>query len=186
MATGRYVLPASDAARESARPMAGNLVPLQAEDGSLQFPVDKSFRLLLGGSMLSMLGSRLTSIAYPMLVLYLTRSAAMAGVAVFAATMPSIFAYLPAGALVDRWNPRWTILISESCRGVAIGAVVFLLVVNRPYVWVIIGAAVCEGVLGGFSSLAERRVVRVIVPADDVPAAQVSLETRTHIVVLVG
>ena len=72
-----------------------------------------------------MLGSHVTTIAYPLLVLRLTGSPFTAGCAVFAATAPSMFAYIPAGALVDRWSRRWgprrVMLLSEFGRGVAIG-----------------------------------------------------------------
>ena len=76
-----------------------------------------NFRLLMGGSFVSMLGSRVSSIAYPLLVLALTGSAADAGWASFATLAPSVLAYLPAGALIDRWDPRKALLRSEMGRG---------------------------------------------------------------------
>lgn len=155
-------------------------------DNSVSLRRNGRFQLLLNASLVSMVGSRLTSIAYPMIVLYLTRSPVMAGIAVFAATMPSIFVYLPAGALVDRWNPRRTMVVSESLRGLAIGVVVFLLLSHHPFVWLIIVMAVAEEILEVFSMLAERRVVRVLVRPEQVSKAQVSIEARTHVVVLVG
>ena len=44
--------------------------------------------LLQTGQLLSNIGTRLTSIAYPLLVLALTGSAAMAGFVLFARTIP--------------------------------------------------------------------------------------------------
>jgi hypothetical protein len=77
-----------------------------------------NFRLLMGGSFVSMLGSRVSSIACPLLVLALTGSAADAGRASFATLAPSVLAYLPAGALlIDRWDPRKVMLRSEMGRG---------------------------------------------------------------------
>jgi MFS family permease len=64
-----------------------------------------------------MLGSRTTTIAYPVLVLHLSCSPLAAGLAVSAATAPSILVYMPAGALVDRWDARRTMLVSEPGRG---------------------------------------------------------------------
>src|SRR5437868_11680600 len=104
---------------------------------TVPFRCNNSFRLLLGGSSASMLGSRLTTIAYPMLVLYLTGSPATAGFAVFAATAPSILVYIPAGALVDRWDPRRTMLLTESLRGGAIATVVGSLAFHRSSVGII-------------------------------------------------
>ena len=67
---------------------------------------NRTFRRLLGASSVSMLGSHVTTIAYPLLVLHLTGSPFTAGCAVFAATAPSMFAYIPAGALVDQVEPK--------------------------------------------------------------------------------
>lgn len=147
---------------------------------------NRAFRLLLGGSSVSMLGSRLTAIAYPMLVLSLTNSPVVMGFAVFAATAPSILVYIPAGALVDRWDPRRTMLASEFGRGAAIAAVVILLAIHHPIVPLIIGMAMLEESLEVFAALAERRYVRAIVPAPDRSSALVRMEARTHVVVMTG
>jgi MFS family permease len=133
-----------------------------------------------------MLGSRLTTIAYPMLVLYLTGSPATAGFAVFAATAPSILVYIPAGALVDRWDPRRTMLATESLRGVAIATVVGSLALHRPSVSLIIGLAIIEEILEVFALLAERRYISALVEPGDASSALVRMEARTHVVVLAG
>ena len=133
-----------------------------------------------------MLGSHLTTIAYPLLVLRVTGSPFTAGCAVFAATVPSMFAYMPAGALVDRWNPRRAMLLSEFGRGVAIGAVVVTMALGKLMVAVLIAAAVIEGVLEVFSGLAERRYIRSLLAADQVPSALVRVEARTHFVLVAG
>lgn len=150
------------------------------------FRYDNAFQLLLGGTSVSMLGSRLTTIAYPMLVLYLTGSPTVAGFAVFAATAPSILVYMPAGALVDRWDPRRTMLVSESGRGIAIATVVCSLALHRPSVQLIICMAITEEVLEVFAMLAERRYVRALVEPHHASDALVRMEARTHVVVLAG
>src|SRR5229473_862040 len=83
----------------------------------------RDFRLLMAGSFISMLGSRISTIACPLLALYLTSSPFDAGLVAFAATIPSVLVYIPAGALVDRWDPRHTMLTAEAGRGVAIAVV---------------------------------------------------------------
>ena len=126
-----------------------------------------TFRRLLGASSVSMLGSHVSTIAYPLLVLRLTGSPFTTGCAVFAATAPSMLAYIPAGALVDRWSrrwsPRWVMLLSEVGRGVAIGAVVATLAFGKPMVWLLMAVAVIEGVFEVFSVLSERSCVGSIV-----------------------
>jgi MFS family permease len=145
-----------------------------------------AFRLLLGGSSVSMLGSRVSTIAYPMLVLYLTGSPLYGGFAVFAATAPSILVYIPAGALVDRWDPWRTMLVSETGRGLAIGVVVGSLALHWRSVPLIIAMAVIEEILEIFGTLAERRYVCAVVGPERTSSALVRTEARTHIVVLAG
>jgi MFS family permease len=146
----------------------------------------RAFRLLLGGSTVSMLGSRVSTIAYPMLVLYFTGSPLYAGFAVFAATAPSILVYIPAGALVDRWDPWRTMLVSEIGRGLAIGTVVTSLAVHWRNVWLIIAMAMLEEILEIFGTLAERRYVCGLVGPEQTSSALVRTEARTHVVVLAG
>ena len=133
-----------------------------------------------------MLGSHVTTIAYPLLVLRLTGSPFTAGCVAFAATAPSIFAYMPACALVDRWDPRRAMLLSESGRGVAIATVVVTLALGKFVVPVLIAAAIIEGVLEVFSGLAERRYFGSLVGRDQVSSALVRIEARTHVVLVMG
>jgi MFS family permease len=146
----------------------------------------RDFQFLLTGSSVSMLGSRLTAIGYPLLVLALTGSPLIAGWAGFAATAPSIFVYLPAGALVDRWDPRNAMLVSESGRGVAIGIVVLTVALGHPSVALLIVVAVVEETLGVFSALSERRFICSLVEPDNTTSALARTEARTHMVVLLG
>jgi MFS family permease len=140
----------------------------------------------MAGSSVSMLGTRMSNIALPMLVLYLTGSPVAAGWTAFAATAPSFLVYMPAGVLVDRWQPRRVLLASEFGRGIAIAAVVFALLLGRPNLSLLIGAAVIEEILEVFSSLAERRYVGSLVQHEQASSALVRLEARTHVAVLAG
>jgi hypothetical protein len=146
-----------------------------------------AFQWLLGGSSISMLGSRLTTIAYPLLILALHGSPALAGLAVFAANAPSVLVYIPAGALVDRSaDPRRTLVTAEAVRGAAIAVIVVMLVLRKTWIPLIILMAIVEESFEVFASLAERRYVRFLVHPRQVSAAQVSIEARAHVVVLIG
>ena len=146
----------------------------------------RPFRLLLAGSSVSVLGTRMTTIAFPMLVLWLTGSPVAAGWTAFAATAPSMLVYLPAGALVDRWPPRRVMLISEFGRGLAIATVSLALLLGRANLLLLIGAAVIEEILEVFSTLAERRYVSSLVGHEQASPALVRMEARTHVMVLAG
>ena len=63
------------------------------------------------------MGTRVTSIAFPLLMLAVTHSPAKAGVVGFAQTLPFLLLYLPAGAFIDRWDRKRTMLACENPRG---------------------------------------------------------------------
>ncbi|HLJ68720.1 MAG TPA: MFS transporter [Chloroflexota bacterium] len=144
------------------------------------------FRRLVRASSVSMVGSHVTSIACPLLVLRLTGSPLEAGWVAFAAIAPGLLVYMPAGALVDRWDPRRAMLFSEVGRGAAIAAVVITLAVGKPSVLLLTAAAVVEGALEVIGTLAERRCIGSLFGGDQVPSALVRLEGRTHVVLLAG
>jgi MFS family permease len=143
-------------------------------------------RLFLAGSSVSLLGSRLTQIGYPLLVLYMGGSPEVAGLVAFAASAPSVLVYLPAGVFVDRANPWRVMVATEIGRGLAIAAVVVMLVSARLSVPWLIAAAVAEQTLGVFSTLAEPRFVRTLVSPDEAAESLVRVEARTHVVGLIG
>ncbi|HMH90656.1 MAG TPA: MFS transporter [Streptosporangiaceae bacterium] len=146
----------------------------------------RDFRFLLGGFSASSLGSRISTIAYPLLVLALTGSAADAGWTGFAAMAPSILIYLPAGALVDRLVPRRVMLISEAGRGAVVVAVVVRLALGRPHIWELALAASAEQCLRVFAELAERRLTSSLLEPEREAAGLARSETVSHLVVLVG
>jgi MFS family permease len=147
---------------------------------------DRAFPLLLFGSSVSLLGSRVTTIAYPMLVLYLTGSPLDAGWVAFAVTAPSVLIYAPAGVLVDRWNSRRALLLSEFGRGVVVTTVVAALWLGRPSLLLLVAAATIESILEAFSNLSERCYVRSIVKPDRALHTLARMEARAHVVVLLG
>jgi MFS family permease len=147
---------------------------------------DHAFHMLLAGSYVSLLGSRVTAIAYPMVVLYLTNSAVTAGLVAFVTMVPTVLIYLPAGALVDRWDPWWTMLISEAGRGCAMASVALAVVIGRAALPVLVVAAMIEQSLEVFSSLGERRFVSSLVPRHRVPSAIVRIEGRTHMALILA
>lgn len=147
---------------------------------------NRDFRLLWLGSVVSVLGSRASAIAYPLLVLALTGSAADAGLVGFAATIPYLLLQLPAGALVDRWDRRRVMLACDAGRAVAVGSIVIALSLDRISLAPIMAVAFIEGSLYVFHSLAEPAAVRNIVHPRHLPVALSQIEARERGAALVG
>lgn len=79
---------------------------------------NRDFRLIWGGQTLSDLGSGMTSLAYPLLMLALTGSPVQAGAVAAVCTLPYLLFGLVAGALADRWNRKRVMVICDGCRAV--------------------------------------------------------------------
>jgi MFS family permease len=147
-----------------------------------------AFRILMLGSSISMFGSRISTVAFPMLVLHLNNSPLITGLVAFAAIAPSMLFYIPAGVLVDRWNPWRVMLISEFSRGLAIASVVVSLAIfgQHTSIWLLMIAMVAEEILEIFSTLADRRYLSGLIERDKMLSRQASIEVRTHAVILAG
>jgi MFS family permease len=147
---------------------------------------NRDFRLLWFGSVVSVLGSRASAIAYPLLVLALTGSPADAGLAGFAATIPYLLWQLPAGALVDRWNRRFIMIACDAGRAVALASIVLALALDRITLAQIVIVSFIEGSLYVFHSLAEPAAVRNLVHSTHLPLALSQIEARERSAALLG
>ena len=165
-------------------------VPLDRQTKKITLKgLNRSYLLLFAGSSVSMLGTRVSTIAYPMLVLFLAKSPVIAGWAAFAATAPSVLAYIPAGALVDRWDARKAMLASEIGRGCAVGTVVVALALGGVGEWLVyplIAIALLEETLEVISGLSERRLTAGLLGRDNASSVLGGNEARTHVMILVG
>jgi MFS family permease len=147
---------------------------------------NRDFRLLWFGSVVSVLGSRTSAIAYPLLVLALTGSPADAGLVGFTATIPYLLLQLPAGALVDRWDRKSVMIACDAGRAVAVGSIVVALALDRLSLAQLMAVSFIEGSLYVFHSLAEPAAVRNIVHPHYLPAALSQIEARERGAALLG
>ena len=66
--------------------------------------LNRDYMLLWSGQIVSNIGTQVSQLAFPLLILALTGSAAQAGFAGALRALPYVIFSLPAGALIDRWN----------------------------------------------------------------------------------
>ncbi|WP_405518707.1 MFS transporter [Streptomyces canus] len=147
---------------------------------------NRDFLLLWSGASLSFLATRVTSVAYPLIVLWHTGSPLAMSVVSTAALLPLLLVQLPAGAVVDRWDRRRVMLVCEAGRIVAVGSVALSLAAGRLSVAHLAAVAFTEASLAVFYRLAERGAVRNLVPASQLPAALAQNEARGRAAGLVG
>ena len=93
------------------------------------------FLLVWCGQLISLIGSQLTSFALGVWVYQITGSATQfALISLFIVLPGSLMAPL-AGALIDRWNRRWAMILSDSGAALSTLIVVVLLVSGHLQIW---------------------------------------------------
>ncbi|MEV7024080.1 MFS transporter [Kitasatospora sp. NPDC093558] len=142
-------------------------------------------RLWIGAG-ISRFGSCVGMIAYPMLVLWQTGSAAASGYVAFAATLPNLLLQLPAGALVDRWDRRKAMLGCDAVRLLVFAGMAGAVAGHWVPVPLVMAAAFVEGALGIFYQSAEQVAVRHVVPAGQLPSAFARNQARGSAIGLLG
>lgn len=128
---------------------------------------NRDFVLLWTGQGTSAVGSQLSLVAYPLLVLELTRSAALAGLVGFARTLPIVLLALPAGVLADRLDRRRLMIATALAGAVALTAVpVALAAGSGRMAWPVIAAvAFLDGAVFVMGYVSERGLVpRLVAP----------------------
>jgi hypothetical protein len=147
---------------------------------------NRDFTLLWSGELVSTLGSQMSLVAFPLLVLALTGSPAKAGVVGFAKTVPALLFYLPAGVLVDRHDRRIIMVASNAIGAIALGSIpVGLALGHLPFALIVVVAFV-QGTVGSLFTLTEQGALPLVVEPSQVPAALASNEARRTSASLVG
>ncbi|MEY9875804.1 MFS family permease [Streptacidiphilus sp. MAP12-33] len=174
------------AAQDTAE-QAGQAEPVTLSEPALApLRANRDFRMLWGGAGLSVLASRATAVAYPLTVLWATRSPGAAGLVGAALLLPQLLVQLPGGALVDRWDRRRLMVCSGLGQAVAAGAVAAMLATHHFWLWAMLLSAFVEGALAVLHQLAERAAVPSVVPPSQLGTALGGNEARTRAASIAG
>lgn len=147
---------------------------------------NRHYLLLWCGQALSEIGGALSDLAYPLLILSITHSAAQAGFVAALGAVPAVLFGLPAGALVDRWNRRWVMLVCDAGRAVALASIPFAYAFGRLTIWQLYIAAFIEGALMIVFNLAKTAATPQLVPPAQLPAAVALEESVEGVTTLCG
>ena len=142
--------------------------------------------VLWSSQVVSTVGTRVTSIAFPLLVLAETHSPAKAGLVGFAQTLPFLLLYLPAGAFIDRWDRKRTMILCDAGRAVALGSIAITIALGGLSMAQVIVAALIEGSLFVLFDLAEGAVLPQLVSEEQLPAALAQNQAKAQSADVVG
>jgi MFS family permease len=147
---------------------------------------NRDFQILWSGQVVSELGTRVSGVAVPLLVLALTGSPAKAGIAGFVGTLPLLVLTLPAGALLDRWNRKAVMLACDAGCALAHASLVLTLWLGGLSYAQILLVGLVEGIAYPFFSVAERAALRQVVPTGQLSAAVAQNQARQYGSLLLG
>jgi MFS family permease len=147
---------------------------------------NRDFQLLWGGQAVSLLGSQTSKIAYPLLVLAMTGSAAKAGIAGFAAMLGYLLFPLPAGGLADRHDRKRIMICCDVIRLLAVGSIAVAgWAAHITYVQVLV-AGFAEGTASVFFSVAQRAALPMLIHPSQRSLAVSQNEARQNAAQLAG
>ncbi len=147
---------------------------------------NREFNLLWVSQSLSDIGTAISGLAVPLLVLALTGSPVRAGLIGTAGLVVTVLARLPAGVLADRFDRRRIMLVCDAARllrYVILGAMVLA---GRPSLTSIVLVVVLGAVANAFFGTAEHSSLRSIVDTHQLPSAVARNEARSYGTSLAG
>src|SRR5579859_133851 len=133
--------------------------------------LNRDYMLLWSGQLISSIGTQVSQLAFPLLVLAITFSPAQAGIVGALRGLPFAVLCLPAGALVDRWDRKKVMLFCDTGRALALGSIPVALWSGHLSFIQLCLVALIEGVLFTFFSIAEAACLPRVVSPEQLPAA---------------
>ncbi|HEX6485044.1 MAG TPA: MFS transporter [Ktedonobacteraceae bacterium] len=133
---------------------------------------NRDYLLLLSGQAISSTGTQLSQFAFPLLILALTGSFAWAGMASGVVLVPYFLLGLPAGALIDRWDRKRTMILCDAGRALTLASIPIALLLGHLTLIQLLTCALIEGTCYVFFDLAEVASIPRVVTSGQLPRAQ--------------
>ncbi|MBF2076706.1 MAG: MFS transporter [Synechococcales cyanobacterium C42_A2020_086] len=112
----------------------------------------RNYRLYFMGQGLSLMGTWMTMVATVWLTYHLTQSPLLLGLVSFANQLPNFLLVPFGGVLVDRWNHRQTLLITQSLSMLQSLALAVLAITGIIQFWHILALSILQGLINSIDS----------------------------------
>jgi Major Facilitator Superfamily. len=145
-----------------------------------------TFVIVWLGQLISYIGSGLTSFALGIWVYQRTGSVTQFALIALCGVLPGILFSPLTGALVDRWNHRWTMILSDTVAGLIALAMALLLAAGRFEVWYIYVVVAIGSTLSAFQGPAYTAAITLLIPKQHLGRAGGMLQMGPAIVQLVA
>jgi MFS family permease len=148
--------------------------------------LNRDYMLLWSGQIVSSIGTQVSQLAFPLLILTLTGSAAQAGFAGALRELPYVIFSLPAGALIDRWDRKRTMILCDTGRAISLASIPVAFAFGHLTIIQLYLVSAIEGTLFVFFNIAEAACLPRVVPKEQLPAATAQNMATDGITALIG
>jgi DHA3 family macrolide efflux protein-like MFS transporter len=123
-----------------------------------------AFALIWLGQLVSLIGSGLTSFALSVWAYQTTESATAYALVVLATMGPNVLLSLVIGPLIDRWDRRWVMVLSDAGSGLSTLVVYLLFVTGQLSLWPVLLATAVSSAFSAFQWPAYAAATTMLVP----------------------
>ncbi|MFD9741435.1 MFS transporter [Umezawaea sp. NPDC059074] len=155
-------------------------------DTPVRLSRNRNYNILWSSLLFSELGTEITFVAFPLLILALGGSAWQMGLVAAAVAAAHMAANVPAGVVADRWDRKRVMVLCQAVRVVGLASIGVALLVDAysfPHVLVV---AVVEGALSSVFEPAEHATLAQVVPESQLGDAVARNTARPFIATLLG
>ena len=131
----------------------------------------RTFLVIWAGQLVSLTGSGLTGFALGVWVFQRTGSVTQFALIALFTALPGIVFSPIAGALVDRWDRRWAMILSDTGAGFCTLCIALLLVANRLEIWEIYVLMAISSTFSAFQWPAYSAATTLLVPKEHLARA---------------
>src|SRR5262249_19257432 len=139
-----------------------------------------------GGQLISAVGSQVSQLAFPLLILAVTGSPAQAGLLGAMRGLAYVLFGVPAGAYVDRGDRKRVVIVSDKVRALSVRSIPLALAFGRLTLLQLYLVTFLEGTFFIFFGLAESACLPRIVRKEQLPAAVAANEFTYSFSSLIG
>lgn len=118
------------------------------------------------GQVSSLLGTSMTNFALTIWVWSITGEATALALVGFFTYIPSVLVSPFAGVLVDRWNRKWTMMLSDLAAGLSTTTVLLLFITGKLQVWHLYVTGAFSGAFQAFHYPAYSAAITMLVPRE--------------------
>jgi MFS family permease len=154
--------------------------------GSAPLWRNRDFVLYQSGQLLSQLGSNMSRVAYPLLALAVTHSAAKAGYVGAVELVPWLLFALAAGVAADRFVRKRVMIAGDGLGALAVAVLGAAALAHHVSLWLILAVAFVDTTASVFFASAAAGAFRAVVPVPQLAAAASASQARGATVRVAG